>query len=666
MAATALWLLLLLPASAGGLLLVAGRRADRLAGPLAVAASAAALALSAWAWAARPSAAATWLPLPGGGLELTLAAGGAAGAFACLVAAMTLLVGLYAAGFLDRGEARARFFGFFLLFSGAMQAIVLAEDLLLLLIGWEIVGACSFALIGFWHRESGRVFDARRAFVVTRSADLGLYLATMAAIAAGGSAALGGLAGLAEPARGLVALGLIVAAAGKSAQLPFAGWLRGAMAGPTPVSALLHSAAMVAAGVILLVKVSPLLEAVAWAGPLVLWTGVATMLAGAAIALAETDVKRLLAASTVSNYGYLFAGVGAAALPAAGSYLVAHAAFKALLFLAAGLLVRQAVHELPVPAERQRAMPRAALLAGAGALALAALPPTGAYLAKDALLAGVKEAGLAAWLLLLLGSLLTAGYATRLYLLAFGAARPGLGAGGPEDARGPLWLPCLLLAAAGLLFALPLLPPLEQTWTQALGLGPLPPPKPAELALSFALASLGAGAAWLLHRRGRLLAPPMAGLRAPAEAWFGLEAGLDRVGAAVAAAGGGLARLDRPLPAGTFDRLATGSVPRPLAPEEAVGRAVAALARGVAALDRRATDPALVGWPVAGTFRLARASRRSDRSLLDGALGALAAALQATAGRLSLLQSGKLHHYYAQMAAGWALLIVCASLLFWT
>ncbi|MDX1540210.1 MAG: proton-conducting transporter membrane subunit, partial [Geminicoccaceae bacterium] len=227
-----LWAIPLLPMTLGLALLLAGRRADRLAGMTSVVAAFASGGLAALAWAERPESAVPWLPAGKTVLELMLDTEGIGAPLAVLVASTAALVLIYALRDIGRSEARARFFGFMALFTGGMQLVVLADDLLTVLIGFELVGACSYALIGFWWREPPRLVAANRAFVTTRAADLGLYLAAMAAFAGSGTLALDDLTSVPDPWRSVMVLGLITAAAGKSAQLPFSGWLSGAMLGP--------------------------------------------------------------------------------------------------------------------------------------------------------------------------------------------------------------------------------------------------------------------------------------------------------------------------------------------------------------------------------------------------------------------------------------------------
>lgn len=651
MGAILLWAVALLPALVGIALLLAGHRVDRIAGPIAILATATSALLAALTWPHRPVSTVAWLPLGDGSIDLTLNAAGIGAPLAVMVATTALLVLIYALAYMAHDEARARFFGFMALFTGGMQLVVMADDLLTVLIGFEVVGACSYALIGFWWRGAPCVVAANRAFVTTRAADLGLYLAAMAAYAGSNTLALDQLANVAEPWRAVMVLGLITAAAGKSAQIPFSGWLSGAMLGPSPVSALLHSATMVAAGVVLLLKVMPLLEAVPWAASLVLWLGVLTALAAALVALHQNDLKQLLAASTVSQCGYMFAGIGALGGAAAASHLVAHAMFKALLFLVAGVLLHQGMKRLDEMGGLLRPMPAQAGLFLIGALSLMALPPLGGFFTKEALLVRIEETSLVAFLVLLVVTLLTAAYATRAALGAFAGGRRHAVQGGadPHEPVFVMTLPEALLAFAAVALAALLLPPLERFWAQALGLGELPGLHLAPAALAVGLALVGVIGAWRLHRQGRLvpLGPLLgeSGSRA-AQDWLGSVRALDRTGAMVFSAAHALDRLDKTEPATRAGRAALGA------------------ARTLAAFDTDHVDGATARGSALGTRALAGLSLLADRRLVDGAIAWLGAGLMAASSGLSRVQSGLLYQYYAFAAAGVAALVLYTSIVF--
>ncbi|MFV2002132.1 MAG: NADH-quinone oxidoreductase subunit L [Paracoccaceae bacterium] len=255
--------------------------------------------------------------------------------FSALVATVATFVLIYAVGYMRTDPEKPRFFATMLFFVTAMQALVLAGDWITLLAGWELIGFSSYMLIGFWYGRGGVSGAATRAFIYTRSADLGLYLGIFVLIGAAGTTEISVTLETTGPMATIAGLLLLVAAIGKSAQVPLQDWLQRAMAGPTPVSALLHSATLVAAGAILLIRVAPMLpdQALLVVG---LVGGVTAVVAGL-IALGERDLKRMLAASTSSQYGLMLVAVGAGVPVAALLHLIAHAAIKSSLFLGAGV-----------------------------------------------------------------------------------------------------------------------------------------------------------------------------------------------------------------------------------------------------------------------------------------------------------------------------------------
>ncbi|MGK7295753.1 MAG: NADH-quinone oxidoreductase subunit 5 family protein [Candidatus Wenzhouxiangella sp. M2_3B_020] len=289
---------------------------------------------------------------------------------------------LYAAAH-ETAERLGRLVSLLVAFVGVMELLILARDLLTLLIAWEVAGALSWVLIGHEYEDNRTGRHAAQAFITTRAADLGLYLAAFVAFQQTGGFEYAGLTALESPYAELFAAGVIVAALGKSAQLPFAPWLFSAMSGPVPVSALLHASTMVAAGVILLAQMQPLLAEVIWFGPVVLGAGLATAIAGGLVAIASPHAKRLLAGSTSAHYGLMFVAIGAG-YPAIGLlHFALHAVMKAPLFLTGGIAGQQAgSHEFrhlghePLP----RWLRWASL---AAALGLAGLVPLGPAWSKE-------------------------------------------------------------------------------------------------------------------------------------------------------------------------------------------------------------------------------------------------------------------------------------------
>jgi len=350
-----------------------------------------------------------------------------------LVAVVCIFVMIYAVGYMKKDDEKVRFSATLLLFAAAMQTLVLAGDWILLLAAWELIGLSSYLLIGFWYRRPGVTSAATRAFMVTRSADLGLYIAVFILIATTGSSDIATTLNMGGSAAIVAGLLLLVAAMGKSAQTPLHDWLQRAMAGPTPVSALLHSATLVAAGAILLIRTAPMLPAETL---LVIGIvgGITTVVTGL-IALGENDLKRLLAASTSSQYGLMLLAVGAGVPLAALLHLIAHAAIKSALFLGAGVFQHSRDGTTFGKLEGAgRDQPRIFFGFALAALALAGIPPLSGFFSKDAIIAA-SLASSDAWLLAsfaLAGTLLTGAYMARALSILWHGDRqkrsiPGLG-----------------------------------------------------------------------------------------------------------------------------------------------------------------------------------------------------------------------------------------------
>jgi len=340
------------------------------------------------------------------------------------------LIHLYAVGYMREDSSYVRFFALLNLFVAAMLVLVLAGNLPLLYLGWEGVGFCSYALIGFWYREPENATAGRKAFIVTRIGDIGLGIAMVWLFQLCGTESIQQINGMGAllPAGVITSLGLLLllAAMGKSAQVPLMVWLPDAMAGPTPVSAQIHAATMVTAGVYLLMRLFPLISLSPSVTAAIAVTGAFTAFYGASCALAQRDLKRILAFSTISQIGYMMLGVGAGALSAATFHLLVHAFFKALLFLGAGCVITALHHEQDIfrMGGLRRTLPLTFWTFLAGALCLAGLPLTGGFFSKDSILAAVwlKGGGLYGGLYLvgLITAFLTALYSLRMVLIVFG------------------------------------------------------------------------------------------------------------------------------------------------------------------------------------------------------------------------------------------------------
>lgn len=339
------------------------------------------------------------------------------------------LIHLYSIGYMGNDSSPARYFALLNIFVFAMLVLVLAENLPLLYLGWEGVGFCSYALIGFWYRDAANATAGRKAFIVTRIGDTAFGIAIVWMFQLLGTESISELNGMGSllPAEVITALGLLllIGAAGKSAQLPLSVWLPDAMAGPTPVSAQIHAATMVTAGVYLLARMYPLIGSVPLIREAIALTGGVTALYAATCACCQHDLKRILAYSTISQIGYMVLGVGAGALTAATFHLLTHAFFKALLFLGAGCVITLLHHEQNIfrmggIARRQRTLYWTFLV---GSLCLAGFPGSGGFFSKDAILAGLlhgeSQLHLPLLVIGLLTALLTSFYTFRMFLIVF-------------------------------------------------------------------------------------------------------------------------------------------------------------------------------------------------------------------------------------------------------
>lgn len=530
-----LWLLVATPATVGVALLIS-RRDDRWADVISMATALGCVAVSVVVAVARPSVQVAFMA----GAPFGLGVDALAGTVLPAVTTVTLLVLMFSAG--NIREARGRFHGLMLVFAAAAILTVTAATLPALLLGWEVMGAASYALIGFWWRDQYRVSDGLTAFITTRTADLGLYLAAGAALAGGAGMALNSFSDAKGGWRDVIALGVLVAAVGKAAQLPFSFWLSRAMSGPSPVSALLHSAAMVAMGGYLLLRTQPLLAATGWAATAAAWVGVLTAVVLGAVAVAQRDIKQLLAASTAAQLGFVVMAAGASAVGGGAAHLVAHAATKAGLFLAAGvwlsLLGTQRLDDLHGVARRWRAVGWSATIA---ALTLAGIAPLSLWATKDAVLTAAAQHSPALYGLGLLASALSAAYAAKMLVVIW--AKPSTDVTAPAQAApdrpvprrltGLEQAPLVVLAVGAAVSGVLALPPVGSIIARAVDGGqPLSHPGVAELLGSAALALVVVAAvarwgvpeprwaaSWLgLQRAAHLLvvAPTMAAARVAA------------------------------------------------------------------------------------------------------------------------------------------------------
>ena len=339
------------------------------------------------------------------------------------------LIHIYAVFYMAAESDYPRFFALLNLFVFAMLTLILAENLPLLYLGWEGVGFCSYLLIGFWYTDKNNADAGRKAFITTRIGDTALVIAIAWLFQLIGTLSIPQLNGMGflMPGGVITAIGILflIGAMGKSAQVPLMVWLPDAMAGPTPVSAMIHAATMVTAGVYLLSRMFPLIGGSSVVTAAIAVTGGLTAFYGASCAVAQRDLKRVLAFSTISQIGYMMLGVGAGAVTAATFHLLVHAFFKALLFLGAGCVINAMHHEQDIykMGGLRRTLPVTFWCFLAGAVCLAGLPLTGGFFSKDSIIAALwlKGGGIYSglYLLALLTALLTAFYTFRMVYLVF-------------------------------------------------------------------------------------------------------------------------------------------------------------------------------------------------------------------------------------------------------
>jgi NADH-quinone oxidoreductase subunit L len=345
------------------------------------------------------------------------------------------LIHLYSLGYMRDEADFARYYALLNIFVFAMLLLVLAENLPLLYLGWEGVGFCSYALIGFWYHEERNATAGRKAFIVTRIGDTAFGIALIWLFQLFGTVSITEInrMGFLMPAGIITALGilLLIGATGKSAQLPLSVWLPDAMAGPTPVSAQIHAATMVTAGVYLLARMFPLIGSSEMVQAAIAITGGVTAFYAATCACCQRDLKRILAYSTISQIGYMVLGIGVGGLTAASFHLLTHAFFKALLFLGAGCVITALHHQQDIfrMGGLRSKLPVVYWPFMAGALCLAGFPGTGGFFSKDAILAAIFERGGALYsglfALELLTALVTAYYTFRMVFVVFhGEASP--------------------------------------------------------------------------------------------------------------------------------------------------------------------------------------------------------------------------------------------------
>ncbi len=473
------WLLVALPLAGAAILLFGGRRTDAWGHWLGAATALSAFGVGATLLAdlLRLDAADrvihqnlyTWIPVNQLQVDLGLQIDQLSICFVLLISGVGSLIHIYSIAYMAEDPDRRRFFGYLNLFLASMLLLVVADNYVVLYVGWEGVGLASYLLIGFWYHKPSAATAAKKAFVMNRVGDAGLALAMFLMFSTFGTLSYAGVfAGAPGASTGvLTAMGLLLlaGACAKSAQVPLQAWLGDAMEGPTPVSALIHAATMVTAGVYLIVRSNPLFNLAPDAQLGVVIVGTVTLLFGAFIGCAKDDIKRALAASTMSQIGYmvLAAGLGPAGYAFAIMHLLTHGFFKAGLFLGSGSIIH-AMHEeqnMRRYGGLRKALPITFVTFGLGYLAIIGVPPFAGFFSKDAIIeAALHEGGVRGYVLggaALLGAGLTAFYMTRVMLMTFFGEKRWAPSAHPHEAPALMTGPMILLAFgsvfAGGLFA---------------------------------------------------------------------------------------------------------------------------------------------------------------------------------------------------------------------
>ncbi len=629
----ALPLIPLLPLAAFAVLILLGRRLGKLAPVVSLLALAGSLVLSVDRYCALPETVRlswTWAAFGERTFSLGLQFDPLSAVMCLVVTVVGWLIMLYSVGYMHGEERFSRFFAYLSLFCSAMLLLVLADNFLLLYIGWELVGLCSYLLISFWFERQSAANAGMKAFLTTRVGDLGLlgailligFLAKDFSFSdlAGKAAALGAWA----PA---VAILIFWGAAGKSAQFPLHVWLPDAMEGPTPVSALIHAATMVAAGVYLVARTLPLFAASPEALLTVATVGGTTSFFAATIACTQTDLKRILAYSTISQLGFMMLGLGCGAVFPGMFHLVTHAWFKALLFLAAGSVIHALHHqEITRMGGLWRPMPVTAATFLIASVAMAGIPPLSGFWSKEEIFAAIGHSLPAPFLFLALAiSGLTAFYITRAAVLTFWGQTPrGLtplashARESPLVMTGPLAVLALGAAGVGLLGA---------PW--------------AGNALQHLLGAAHGAAGDAPHAGPHWVAPVSVGV-----ASAGILLAALRYGFGLALLPAGLRRALSPL-----RQLAARNYFVDEIYEVLLIRPVLQLCRRSFSFDARVIDGAVNGAGEAG-LSLSRIKRWIDDHVVDGLVRGLGVSFERAGATLRLAQTGLVQNYLLIASAG--------------
>jgi NADH-quinone oxidoreductase subunit L len=630
------WLIPVLPFAAFLLILFFGKHTPGRGAPIGIAATAAAWVISVFVFlevldGGHIERSITWATFGDFDVEIGINVDGLAGMMFVVVTTVSLLVQIYSVGYMAEEPRYTWYFAALSLFTGSMLNLVIAIDLFQLLVGWELVGICSYLLIGHFWEEKANSDAAIKAFITTRTGDVPFMFGIFTLVIAAGTSSIPGITEAAEA--GEISAGLLTAGAlllfsgavGKSAQFPLHVWLPDAMAGPTPVSALIHAATMVVAGIYLVGRMFAVFGSSETAITVVAVVGSITMIIAALLAMVQDDVKRVLAYSTVSQLGYMMAalGLGPAGHTAAFFHLFTHAFFKALLFLGAGSIIH-AVHSnnMSDMGGLRRFMPVTFWTFLIGAVALAGIPPLAGFWSKDEIIAeAFREQQYGVWVISVLTAILTAFYMARAVSLTFfGTYR---GHGHPHESRRIMTAPLVILAGLAVVAGFFGAPFVEGGFRQLVHFG-----EEVHIAgFDFALAGLsvavalgGIAAGLLLYRRFRS--------RDPLRRLGGLYTFLDRKY--------------------FLDDIYLGGIVRPIQYP---------IARAVDWTNTRILDGIVNGvGKLTGLF--GRGTDAVDRRVVDGAVNRVAIGTGWTGGLLRYVQSGNVQRYAVFLFAGVAILAV--------
>jgi NADH-quinone oxidoreductase subunit L len=458
------WLMIAVPAVSAAILLLFGSILDRFGHWLAVAAVLVSFAVAAVLFATQLMSAPDqravsvvlfdWITIGSWKISAGLLVDQLSILFALLITGVGALIHIYSVGYMAHDERRRRFFAYLNLFIAAMLILVLADNYLVLFVGWEGVGLASYLLIGFWQHKPSAAAAAKKAFVMNRVGDLGMTMAVMSMLALFGSSAFVDVnaraADLTPFWATTIGLLLLLGACGKSAQVPLQAWLLDAMEGPTPVSALIHAATMVTAGVYLVVRSHAIFETSSVATTAVVIVGTVTLLVGAWIGTSKDDIKKVLAGSTMSQIGYMMlaAGIGPAGYAFAIFHLLTHGFFKANMFLGAGSVMHAMDDDVNMRhyGALARVLPITSITFGMGYLAIIGFPGWAGYFSKDAIIEAAFEHSTLIGVAALVGAGVTAFYMTRLMLMTFFGEKRWREGVHPHESPKTMTVPLIILA----------------------------------------------------------------------------------------------------------------------------------------------------------------------------------------------------------------------------